>query len=184
MRVFYRHGFHGTNLDTVLAESGISRMTLYNHFKSKDELILAALRRRDEQFRADLIEYAQSQGTDPVQRILAVFDFHQQWQSGDTFCGCMFVNAAAEYGDPEHPVRVIAAEHKQALIRYLRDQCAIAQLAKPDDLAEQLCILLDGATVTAQIIGQARGNSMAIDRAASLAKQAAQRLIEAARADL
>lgn len=180
VRVFYKHGFHGTNIDTVLAESGISRMTLYNHFKSKDELILAALRRRDEQFREALIRYAQENGKDPVGRILAVFDHVAAWMTGDGFCGCMFINAAAEYGDAEHPVRYLAAEHKQAILRYLRDQCEAGELAQPRILSEQLGMLIEGAIVTVQVSCQTRNNSVSPQDAADWAKQAAQLLIDAA----
>ena len=181
MRVFYKYGFQNTSLDTVLAESGISRMTLYNHFKSKDELILAVLRKRDEQFRDAMIQHAQSSGQDSAERILAVFDYHAKWQSADGFCGCMFINAAAEYCDPENPVRLLAAEHKRAITRYLCDQCVSAELNNPKVLAEQLSMLLDGATVAMQVVGMAHTNGITAQDTTAWARQAAQHLINASR---
>ena len=71
MRVFYRHGFHASGLDRILEEGGISRMTLYNHFKSKDELIVAALRRRDEIFRNRMMKFVESRAKAPLDRLLA-----------------------------------------------------------------------------------------------------------------
>ncbi len=85
MRVFYRCGFHASSLDDIQKEGGISRMTLYNHFKSKDELILAAMRRRDEIFRNRLMKFVESASKEPRERIAAVFDFHEQWFSGEEF---------------------------------------------------------------------------------------------------
>lgn len=178
MRVFYRNGFHCTNLDKVLSEGGISRMTLYNHFKSKDELILAALRRRDEQFRVRMIEFAHSQAQDPLGRVLAVFDFHQNWFKSKAFCGCMFIKASAEYCDPASPVRTTAAEHKRAIVRFIREQCELAGLGAPALLAEQINILLDGAIVAAQVVGQVKGNEATPALAAQWARQAAEQLIQ------
>ena len=176
-KVFLRHGFHSTNLDAVLEEGGISRMTLYNHFKSKDELILAALQHRDEIFTSQLLEYIEAHADDPIGRILAVFDFHRQWFAHKDFRGCMFINATAEFGDPDCPVRKLACETKRSIVRFLRDQCEQAKLSQPSTLAEKLSILLEGAIVTAQVVGQVGGNETSTDDAALWAKQIAQQLI-------
>ncbi|MCP3905048.1 MAG: TetR family transcriptional regulator [Planctomycetes bacterium] len=174
MRVFYRHGFHATNIDRVLQEGGISRMTLYNHFKSKDDLIVAALHRRDELFRADLLKYVTSRADDPRARLLAVVDFLEQWLTGNEFRGCMFINAAAEYEDAASPQRGVALDHKRAIVSFLRDHCEAAGLAQPDELAEQINLLIEGATVTAQID---RGRATEV---ANLARSAIVRLVDGA----
>ena len=183
MRVFLRHGFHCTNLDSVLEEGGISRMTLYNHFKSKDELILAAMQRREELFSQQMLAYIEAHADDPVGRILAAFDYHKQWFARKDFRGCMFINATAEYCDPDSPVRKLASQTKRAIVRYLRQQCEQANLSQPSTLAEKLSILLEGAIVTAQVVGQVKGNEASTDDAAEWAKQIAQQLIDAARDD-
>lgn len=182
MKVFYRHGFHSTSVDRVLEESGVSRMTLYNHFKSKDELIVAALRRRDEIFRNRMMKFVEGRSSAPVDRILAVFDYHEHWFDEPQFCGCMFINASAEFDDPHGPVRRIAAEHKLEILRYLREHCEAAGLRDAAQLAEQLNILLEGAIVTAHVIGRSGIGSTTPRDAARRAKQAAQLLIDAARA--
>ena len=97
MHVFYKHGFHASSLDDIQREGGISRMTLYNHFKSKDELVVAAMRHRDEIFRNSLMKFVESKAKTPRERLLAVFDFHEEWFTGNEFCGCMFINASAEF---------------------------------------------------------------------------------------
>lgn len=154
MRVFYRQGFHTSSLDDIQKEGGISRMTLYNHFKSKDELIIAAMRRRDEIFRNQLMKFVDSKGKTPLERIIAVFDFHEEWFEGEEFCGCMFINAAAEFFAAKSTPRRLAADHKLEIIRYLSGLCEAAGIQDPDETAEQLSILLEGAIVTARVVGQ------------------------------
>lgn len=184
MRVFYRHGFHGSGLDKVLQEGGISRMTLYNHFKSKDELIVAALRRRDEIFRNRMMKYVESRAAHPIERLEAVFDFHEAWFDEKDFSGCMFINASAEFENPQSPIRHVAAEHKRAIVRYLTEQCEQAGLPDPKELAEQLNLLVEGSIVTAQVVGQVGGAGVTPGDAARRAKQAARRLINDARESL
>jgi len=178
MRVFYRHGFHASSLDDIQKEGGISRMTLYNHFKSKDELVVAAMRRRDEIFRNKLMKFVESRASTPRERILAVFDFHEDWFTGREFCGCMFINASAEFSIAESAPRRLAAEHKQEIVRYLRAQCEAAGLAAPGDVAEQLNILLEGAIVTARVVGQVADGGKDPGASARLAKRMAMAVIE------
>ena len=178
MRVFYRYGFHATSLDDILKEGGISRMTLYNHFKSKDELIIAAMRRRDEIFRNRMMKFVESKARTPREQIAAVFDFHEEWFTGNEFCGCMFINAAAEFSVSDSAPRRIAAEHKQTIVRYLRDLCEQAELKDPDDTAEQLNILLEGAIVATRVVGQVSGDAGKMGASAQLAKRMALDLLD------
>ena len=177
MRVFYRHGFHASGLESILEEGGISRMTLYNHFKSKDELIVAALRRRDEIFRNRMMKFVDSKAKAPLERLLAVFDFHEQWFTGKDFCGCMFINASAEFADPQCAVRRVAAEHKRSIARYLADLCRQCGLSGPELIADQLNLLHEGAIVTAQVVGQVHDSGADPGAAARLAREMAQRIL-------
>ena len=181
MKVFYAHGFHNTGLDMVLAESNISRMTLYNHFKSKDELIVAALLRRDELFRSSLMDYVSKQPADPIKRLLAVFDWHEKWFTGKDFNGCMFINASSEFFEPSDPVRKVAAEHKSAILRYITERCEMANLKRPKELANQLMLLIEGAIVIAHIHGSTGHEGAKPDDAARTAKAAAKKLIDGAK---
>ena len=113
LRMFYRHGFHATGIDAILAESGVAKMTLYKHFGSKEELILAALVLRDERWRAWLDAAIGRAGPAPRDRLLAVFDALVEWFADPGFAGCLFVRAAAEFPDPAHPAHREAARHKQ-----------------------------------------------------------------------
>ena len=118
--LFYRHGFHATGIDRILAASGVAKMTLYKHFGSKEDLILAVLRLRDERFRQWFRAAVESRARSPRKRLIAIFDVLEAWFSADGFQGDMFTHAAAEYGDPAHPIHAAAAEHKAAMRRYLQ----------------------------------------------------------------
>ena len=181
MNVFYRHGFHSTGLDQILKESGISRMTLYNHFKSKDELAVATLRRRDEIFRNNLMRSAETRSEDPIGRILALFDVYAEWFEQDDFQGCMFINASAEFSDPDAPARRVSADHKVEIVRYITRLCHAAGFTEPVELAESLNILLEGAIVNAHVVAKVPNNTSTTANAARRARRIAELLIGCAK---
>lgn len=164
VRLFGQEGFHATGIDRILQEAGVARMTLYKHFRSKDELILAALRRRDEQFRTWFKSAIEKHGGTPAQRLLASFDALEEWFngrafSGMPFSGCSFINAAAEYAEAAHPVHQVAAEHKRLILEYLRLLCSSAGARDPETLAWSIALLHEGAIVTAQVSADPRAAS-------------------------
>lgn len=148
--LFRREGIRAVGVDTIVERAGVAKMTLYKHFGGKDELVAAYLRARDERWRTSLREIT-DRYTDPERRLLAVFDAYGQWLVGDDFRGCSFVNATAEFADPSHPARAVARAHKEGLRKHLAAAAAEAGVQDPDTLADQLLILLEGATVTAAI---------------------------------
>ncbi len=170
--MFVRDGFHATGIDGILAAAGVAKMTLYNHFKSKDELILAALRLRDERFRAELVKGVEARADKPRGRLLALFGAIDEWINRPDFSGCAFINASAEYGQPDNPIHRAAAEHKRLVRDYIRDIAARAGAPDPDTLADTLDLLLEGAIVTAHVSGH--------KDAAKTARRAATVLIERA----
>lgn len=155
LNLFSRYGFHATGIDRILAESGVAKMTLYKHFKSKDELILAALRRRDELHRNWFMREVEKLATAPRDRLLALFGALEAWFQSSEFSGCCFINATAEYADRDDPIHAAAAEHKRLIRSYIRELAAAAQAKAPDELTDQLMLLMEGAIVSAQITGEA-----------------------------
>ena len=147
LALFSREGYHATGIDRILAEAGCAKMTLYNHFKSKDELILAALRLRDERFRNGFMRKVEKLAKAPRDRLLAVFDALQDWFDSEQFSGCMFINASAEFADPHTPIHAACAEHKRLVLGYLKELTAAAAAPEPDALAGQLMLLFEGAIV-------------------------------------
>ncbi len=172
LALFIREGFHATGIDGILAQAGVAKMTLYNHFKSKDELILAALRLRDERFRDWLVKAVEERAEKPRGRLLALFGAIDEWINQPDFSGCAFINVSAEYGRPDHPIHRIAAEHKRLVRDYIRKIAAEAGAADADNLADVLHLLIEGAIVSAHVSGQRD--------AAKLARRAATVLIERA----
>ncbi len=173
LAVFNREGFHAAGIDRILAEAGVAKMTLYNHFRSKDDLILAALRRRDEEFRHWFSREVESRTQDPVERLHIMFDVLGEWFDDDDFRGCTFINAAGEYSDRTDPIHVAVAEHKRVVEAYIANLAAAAGMQTPDSLARALALLMEGAIVVAHASGD--GAKVAAD-----AKRAAACQIEAA----
>ena len=174
LELFYQDGFHATGIDRILETAGVARMTLYNHFKSKDELIVAVLRRRDEKFRNWFMRRVERLASRPEDRLLAIYDALKEWFSSKAFCGCMFINASAEFGDPDDPIHMVAAEHKQLIRRYLGEltRDAIAGEAEAEALADELMLLMEGAIVMAYVAGD--------HSAAARARLGAQKLVQLA----
>ena len=136
-RLFYLKGIRAVGVDTVAAEIGISKRTLYNHFPSKDALISAYLQRRFVQPRAS--------DKSPAEQILATFDSLERRFSSKDFRGCPFVNAVAEVGAESRSVRKIAVAFKESRRLWFRDLLAQIGVADPDILATQLVLLVDGS---------------------------------------
>lgn len=171
-RLFYRDGYRIVGIDTLLAGAGVAKMTLYNHFASKEELIVAVIEKLDAEVRAALTATVEAAGRSPTRRLLAVFDWLAVWFESDDFKGCAFIRALSEYPDPAHPVHQAAWRHKQAVNAMLRELVARTGAAHPADLANTFSLLIDGATLTAHATGSSASAATAAAAAASLLKQA------------
>src|SRR6266571_6131779 len=139
-RLFYLQGIRAVGVDTIAAEAGISKRTLYNHFPSKDELISAYLERR--------FTRAPPSDQPPVEQILATFDRLERGFASKGFRGCPFVNAVAELGTEDRSVKKIAIAFKESRRLWFRDLLVQLGVADPEGLATQLQLLVDGAIAT------------------------------------
>ena len=108
LELFSREGFHSTGIDRILAEAGVAKMTLYHHFRSKDELILAALRLRDERFRNEFMRRVERSSGDAAGRLTGIFEVLDGMFDAAASRGCTFINACAEYGDRDSAIHGIA----------------------------------------------------------------------------
>ena len=150
LRIFYREGFHATGMDRLSDETGISKTTMFKHFRTKEDLILAVLRLRDEDFRNWLFRRMDEAGA-PREKLLAMFDALGEWFAKPDFRSCMFIKASSEYPDPAHPIHAQSAEHKRLLFRDVRAIAADAGARDPAALARALLLLKEGAIVTAHL---------------------------------
>ncbi|QFG23142.1 TetR/AcrR family transcriptional regulator [Actinomadura sp. WMMB 499] len=160
--LFYAHGVRGVGVDRVIAESGVAKATLYAHFKSKDDLVLAFLAQADAKWRRMLREAADAAGDDPRDRLVGLFDAIGAGDGTGGFRGCVFLNTASESA-PGSPVHRATIEHKRAVLAWVRDLAAGAR--DPGSLARELTLLLDG-TMAAAALESVRDTVPAARRAA------------------
>lgn len=170
LTAFYRNGFQATGMDRLVVETGVSKTSMYKHFRTKEDLILAVLRLRDEQFRNWMFRRMEESAGTPSGQIIAMFDAMAEWFAKPDYRGCMFIKASAEYQEADHPIHVQAAEHKRLIFNHLAQLARQAGATDPDTLARQIMLLTEGAIVTAHL-----GHTA--DPAAD-AKKAAQLLLE------
>lgn len=151
LAAFYRNGFHATGMDKLAAEAGISKTSIYKHFRTKEDLILAVLRLRDERFRNWLYRRMEALATTPKGQLIAMFDALEAWFGEPGYKGCLFIKAASEYQDASHPIYKQSAEHKRMLESHMTDLAERAGLSDPSAVARQLLLLKEGAIVTAHL---------------------------------
>ncbi|ACB74054.1 TetR/AcrR family transcriptional regulator [Opitutus terrae] len=152
-RLFYRQGYHATGIDTILAEAELAKMTLYHHFASKEELIVAALERRSQAIGGALAAAMQAAGSSPRKRLQALFDWHAEWFADRQFNGCAFMRAVGEYPELKSPVHQAVRKHKQASRARLEQLLSEMKLPGAAALAQQIQLLLEGAIAIAHTEG-------------------------------
>lgn len=157
-QLFYSQGIKTTGVDAIVKAAGTTKMSLYKYFPSKDDLVLAHLRKS----RAAMLKHIQNgienSAGDPRQKLLAVFDVFQSLLNTPEFRGCPFINAAAEFAAENNPVQQAAAEFYTDFRKLLADLATQAGIADAELLAAQLTTLISGAIVGEQI--QRRADTM------------------------
>lgn len=170
--LFYWKGINAVGVDTIAAESGVTKRTLYNRFGSKDGLVVAYLQAQNRQWRNRVSARVQEAPPGSAERILAVFDVLPEWLA-ESGRGSTFVNAFAELPDPEHPGHQVTVATKHWLRELFSHLATQAGAATPDELARQLFCLHEGAVVSYAITND--------PDAVSAARSAAATLVEAGR---
>ena len=140
-QLFRDQGINSTGMDQLCATAEVSKRTLYQHFAGKDELIAEGLRRFDPDVLPDVFDRTD---LTPRERLLAAFDVHAPL--------CPFIAAAVEIPDPAHPARVYASDYKKAFAARLTDTAREAGATDPEQLGEQLALLLDGASARSRVL--------------------------------
>ena len=168
--LFYSNGINATGVDAIARLAGSNKMTLYKHFPSKNDLVIAFLRKRDEDFRAWFVEKINDKAEQPSDKLLAIFDVISEWLDIPEFRGCAFINAAAEFPVEGNPVHQVSAEFYDNFRAFISDLAAQCGIASSESLALQLTLLVEGAIVSEQMKRHSGS--------AEQAKQAAKVLIE------
>ncbi len=151
--LFYLEGFHTVGLDRILHEVGVTKTTFYNHFESKDDLVLEVLRWHDQWWQQTFRQLLRRHGGDsPRGQLLAVTDVMAELFAGDQYNGCIFVNVAVQFPLPHDPAHEAAACHKRAMEDLLREIAGYAGAADAAALARELALVMEGTYVTLQIL--------------------------------
>ena len=157
IELFYRQGFGAVGIDRILEAAGVTKTTFYKHFESKDDLMVAAVRQRDEwESQAWAGAVRRIAGDDPVKQLLAMLDVMDIWFNDPEFGGCMFINAAAEFPNPRDPVHRAAAVYKQRCRDHRRELALAAGAAQEAAAAFADCYtaLIEGALIMRQTQGR------------------------------
>jgi AcrR family transcriptional regulator len=155
--LFFRHGIRAVGIDTIIARSGVAKMSLYRHFASKDDLVVAFLEWRNrtywEWWDAVLVQHPR----DPRAQLKALIQGIAERIGNRFFRGCAFLNTASEFPTPadgrEHPAHAVSLLHKTELRRRLLDLATALAAREPELLADQLLLLFNGAYATAPLLG-------------------------------
>lgn len=169
LNLFHRDGFHRTGVDRIIAEAGVAKMSLYNHFGTKERLILETLRMHDAQWMDWFTGWVNDLASEPRAMLLAAFDALGEWLGSSDFRGCLFMRAAAEFPHLGDPIHQLASDHKRSLFEWIRRQVLDLGVRDVDSTARQIHLLMEGAMLAAYIGGDTT--------AASEAKRAAQALL-------
>jgi len=148
--LFSRNGIQAVGIDAVISRSGVARQTLYRHFASKQDLVLAFLERREQVWtRRWLEEEVRRRASEPSARLLAIFDVFDEWFHRPDFEGCSFINVMLEHPDPADPVHRASVSYLAGIRGFLEELVREAGIAGAQDFARQWHILMKGSIVAA-----------------------------------
>ncbi|GIG37314.1 TetR/AcrR family transcriptional regulator [Cellulomonas pakistanensis] len=159
--LFYADGIRAVSADRVIAAAEVSKVTFYRHFATKDALVVAYLTAVAAAERAALAAAEAAHPDDPGAVLRGYADVLGRESCAPGFRGCPFINAAAEYADPAHPVRGVVAEHRRWMVGAAAALLGRLGLTDPDAAAEELVILRDGAMVAGYVGGEERARAVA-----------------------
>ncbi|MBX9710785.1 MAG: TetR/AcrR family transcriptional regulator [Xanthobacteraceae bacterium] len=169
---FYEGGFHATGIDSVMADSGISKRTLYKYFPSKEDLIEAVLDYYGTVVTRELFDPVMKGSGSACERIVAFFDLRKAMIDKDPVRGCLGMKAAQEYVGKHKGI----AGHGRNAARIVEQNfvklCEETGFSKPNELGRQLSILFQGAVLVSQVLGESSSFDLAKEAAKVLLDQA------------
>jgi len=150
--LFSRRGIRAVGTDEVIERAGVAKATLYRHFATKNDLVLAVLQRREELWTHGLIEEQSAQrGNTPEEQLLAIFDVMHDWfHRRNGYEGCSFINVLLEMG-ADHPTGQASVAHIDHVRDIVRQRASAAGLTDIEDFAQSWHILMKGAIILAAV---------------------------------
>ncbi|CAN5152406.1 TetR/AcrR family transcriptional regulator [soil metagenome] len=171
-RLFYQDGIRAVGIDRIIAEAVVAKMSLYKHFASKDELILATLKHREEKVLAFFGSAMERHGKRTKDKLRAFFATLKDWFESPGFRGCAFQNAAVELADPKHAGTQFVKDHKRRFQEFLTGLVEESLGKAASKVAPAVGLLVEGAIVTAVIQGSPAAVDIARDAALKLVAEA------------
>jgi AcrR family transcriptional regulator len=174
--LFSKRGIRAVGTEEVLAKAGVAKATLYRHFNSKEDLVLAFLQRREQRWTREFVEAeARRRGSTPRERLLAIFDVFDEWFHQDDFEGCSFINVLLETADTAHPLGKASAAHLEYIRSVVRTLAEEAGVQDAGTFAHSWHILMKGSIVTA-----GEGDVLAAQRARAMGEDLLDRFLRTA----
>ncbi|BBB68794.1 TetR family transcriptional regulator [Undibacterium sp. YM2] len=159
-RLFYSQGVRAVGVDLVAEQADVAKTSIYRHFGTKDDLIAAFLQREDENFWQCWGDVHQRHANDAAAELDAHFQWIGERVARPNYRGCPQINVAAEFPDQDHPARQVAYKHKHELRRRLKDIAVRLNAKRPDELAGQLAVLINGAFVSSQMFFEGEATAL------------------------
>jgi len=148
--LFSRRGIRAVGIDDVVSDAAVAKATLYRHFASKDDLVLAFMERREQLWTKEWVEAeARNRGDTAEEQLLAIFDLFDEWFRRDDFEGCSFINILLELNGEDGAVRSASADHLASIREILRTLAEEGGFRDPDAFAHSWHILMKGSIVAA-----------------------------------
>jgi AcrR family transcriptional regulator len=155
--LFYRESIRSVGVETIVQQAGVSKISLYRNFKSKDDLIVAYLKNRNTEYWRKVDQILATKRGNPRARLLALIDYIGGRATTPGYRGCPFINFAAEFPDASHPGHEFVEENKQEMRRRLIALSKAMGARHPDQLADALFLLVEGAYASSQTLGGRSG---------------------------
>lgn len=167
-KLFYAQGIRAVGIDRIIAEAGVAKMSLYNHFSSKDELVLAVLQYREEKLSRFFETAMQRYVDDGADRLNAFFSALKEWFESKGFRGCAFINAVVELADARHPASKFSVHHKELFHEMIGNIMTATHGSNATAFVPAVSLLVEGAIVTAVMDGNSSSADVARETALAL----------------
>jgi AcrR family transcriptional regulator len=174
-RLFYQHGIRAVGMDTVVKECGVGNATVYRQFPTKDALATAYVQGRAEAW-FERMRQAAKEYPAPREGLIAVFEVLAGDTAGASYRGCPMLNTNTEFPEGQHPAHLAAMEHKQQVRDWFRTLAVDSEAQDPDQLADELLIVLNGAYATGAVLDGAAYGRRALSLARRLVNDACPRV--------
>jgi AcrR family transcriptional regulator len=166
--LFYQRGVRAVGVDLIVEKADVAKTSLYRFFKTKDDLVAAFLKQEDEDFWATWDRVARQHAAEPASELYGQLAWIGERVGRSNYRGCPQINVAAEFPEAGHPARKVAAAHKREMRKRLQGLAEQMNMARPDELAGQMALLINGAFVSSQIFKPGEAASLLLRTAQTL----------------